>query len=136
MDQHAVSLTSSQRGAHQRTLKVLVIDDELDAANSLALLLRMHGCKAVVSFGGDSGLRMARLFQPDLAIIDLAPGLGGMDVTRELRAHFGSATVLVALTGRREPDDEVRCAQAGFDRFFVKPLPADVLAELLEDCQG
>lgn len=119
-------------------LRVLVVDDNVDAATSLCLLLQMLGCETVVAFDGDTGVRSASVFRPHLAFFDLdMRGIDGCAAVQQLRAsgeHLQA--VFVCLTGRSEPDDRTRCFAAGFDHFITKPLEREALSLLLRACEG
>jgi CheY-like chemotaxis protein len=120
-------------------LRALVIDDNVDAATSLSYLLQLLGCKTAVDFGGVMGLRVAQLFSPAIVFLDLdMPGQDGCDVLAELKSLPGPGkdALFVCLTGRSEPNDELRCLSAGFDRFVSKPMEADTLRVLLETAQN
>ena len=117
-------------------LRVLVVDDHIDAATSLTYLLQLLGCRSALSFGGSMALRIARLFRPDVVILDLdMPGLDGCEVLQEMREleETPAHTLYVCLTGRSEPGDRRRCEAAGFHRFYSKPLDPDELAALIAE---
>jgi PAS domain S-box-containing protein len=112
---------------------VLVVDDNRDGAEALAMLLRLRGLRAEIALDGDSALRMARSLEPAVVLLDLGmPGMDGFEVARRLRAeptHRGQ--VLVALTGWNQAEIVERCAQAGFDHHLVKPVQLEALEALL-----
>jgi two-component system CheB/CheR fusion protein len=115
-------------------LRVLVIDDNLDAAISFSYLLQVIGCRTSTAFGGEMGVRVAQLFQPVLVFIDLnMPGPDGCEVVSQLRQMGGglAEALCVCLTATGHSDEEPRCLAAGFDRFLQKPLEPAVLAELI-----
>ena len=115
-------------------LRVLIVDDDVDAATSFSYLLQILGCKAAVAFGATMGVRVAQLFQPNLCFVDLGmPGSDGVDTLRAIRAVDGPAAgaVFVCLTGRANADDERRCIDAGFDLFVTKPMDSKTLPEIL-----
>jgi two-component system, sensor histidine kinase len=115
-------------------LRVLVIDDSVDSAETLGALLAGMGCETVVAFDGAQGVAAAKGFHPHLAFIDLEmPGMGGCEVARRLRSHPKGSTRLICLTGRGEPDDRRTCMGAGFDDFFTKPLRPESLARVLAE---
>ncbi len=125
----------SERRSKARTVKVLVVDDNVDAAHTLAYLLRLHGCKTAVAFGGETAIRTAELLQPHLAIIDLLlPGLDGYEVLRRMRAQNARPLLAVALTGHWTSDCQHRSREAGFDLFVEKPMPPAMVGELLSEC--
>ena len=98
-------------------LRVLVIDDTVDNAEALCILLRAMGCLTAVAFSGTQGITAAAGFDPHLAFIDLEmPGMGGCEVAGHLRASDPEGTArLICLTGRGQPDDRRTCMDAGFD---------------------
>ena len=114
-------------------LRVLVVDDNGDAADSLAALLAMLGHHPQVALDGASGLALAKNAPPDLVILDIGmPGMNGHEVARAVRATPGLAGVgLVALTGWGAPDDVEQATAAGFDRHLTKPVSLDALEAAL-----
>ena len=119
--------------AARATLRVLVVDDNRDAAISLALLLNLTGTEASTAFDGEEALMVATHFDPDLVLLDIGmPKLNGYEVCRRLRARPGArAVVIVALTGWGQAQDRRRSAVAGFDLHLVKPLNPRVLLDAL-----
>jgi signal transduction histidine kinase len=113
--------------------RVLVADDNLDAAQSLGMYLRMTGCEVAVANDGESALELAARFRPEVALLDIAmPGLNGFDLARRIRAEpWGRAVTLVAVTGWGQEHDRRRSADAGFDHHLVKPVTPDVIHGLL-----
>lgn len=112
---------------------VLVVDDNRDAADSLAELLRVMGATALAAYSGDEALRMAAAHHVDIAVLDIGmPVMDGCDLARRLRARHGEATPrLIALTGWGQPADRERIARAGFDHHLLKPVDAAELMALL-----
>ena len=109
--------------------RVLVVDDNPDAADSLALLLRLAGQDARPAYDGPSALKLAAELRPDVVFLDIGmPGMDGYEAARRFRQMPGFADVLlVALTGWGQEEDRRRSAEAGFDRHLVKPVePADL----------
>ena len=115
--------------------RVLLIDDNIDAAESLAQLLALSGHDARTAGDGLQGLRVAADFQPEVVFCDLGlPGMNGFEVAKELRAlPFGSAMILAALTGYGQPGDREKTARAGFDAHLVKPVDPSVIESFLDD---
>jgi PAS domain S-box-containing protein len=113
--------------------RILVVDDDRDAADSLALLLRLWGHEVRTSHDGQSALKAARSYQPDLVLLDIGlPGLNGYEVGRQLREEFGKEQMLlVAMTGYGQEEDRRRSQQAGFDHHWVKPVDPVALRALL-----
>ena len=115
--------------------RVLLIDDNLDAAESLAQLLALSGHDARTASDGLHGIRLAQDFQPEVVFCDLGlPGMSGYEVAKELRAlPFGREMVLAALTGFGQPSDREKTARAGFDAHLVKPVDPAVIESFLDD---
>jgi PAS domain S-box-containing protein len=113
--------------------RLLVVDDNHDAANSLSLLLRLQGHEVRVAHDGPSALEVAVMFRPDLIFLDLGmPGMDGYEVARRVRQSPGlEKTVLAALTGWGQQEDRRRTAEAGFDHHLVKPVEPDAVQRLL-----
>ena len=112
--------------------RILVADDDLDGAETLAIVLRVAGHDVQIAHDGPSTLRIAADFQPDVVFLDVGmPGMDGFETARQLRqsVHLDKA-VLVALTGYGREEDRARAAQAGFDHFLVKPTPPKVLTDI------
>jgi PAS domain S-box-containing protein len=109
--------------------RVLVVDDNTDAADSLAGLLRMRGHKVEIAYDGRSAVALARARPPEVVVLDIGlPGEDGYAIARRLRADPALlGTLLVALTGYGQAEDRRRSQEAGFDAHLVKPV---VLAEL------
>ncbi len=114
---------------------ILVVDDNVDAAETLAEILRLFGASVSVAHDGAQALEMgARTPHPQLVLLDLGlPGMDGYETAREWRKRFGASAKLVALTGYGSPDDRRRTAQAGFDDHLVKPVTVDAVTALLRD---
>jgi PAS domain S-box-containing protein len=120
-----------------RLLRVLVVDDNRDIAESTALLLRMLGHDVDVALDGPDALEKARTAGPDLVLLDIGlPRMSGYDVARALRAHPATRNAtIVACTGYGRDEDRQLARAAGFDRHAVKPVGADTLSEILAGVQ-
>jgi CheY-like chemotaxis protein len=114
-------------------LRVLVVDDNEDAAESLAVLLELSGHDTRVANDGDAAVRTAHEFRPDVVFLDIGmPGKDGYEVAKELRESPDTrAAVLVALTGWGAKDDRARSRQAGFDHHLTKPAGLAAVDDLL-----
>lgn len=114
---------------------ILVVDDNRDAAESLAELLQLSGHETRVAYDGLGAVAVAATFRPDLVLLDIGlPKMNGYEAAKEIRGlPGGSDTVLVALTGWGHQDDRQRSSQAGFDKHLVKPVHPDVLLKLIND---
>ena len=113
--------------------QVMIVDDNVDAAMSLAEVLRLMGNDAVVAHDGAQALSIAAAgMRPDIVLMDIGlPGMDGYETAREWRRRFGREAKLVALTGYGSADDRRRSAQAGFDGHLVKPVALDKLLDVL-----
>jgi len=113
--------------------RLLVVDDNEDAAESLAELLRFQGHEVRVAHSGASALAIAGSYLPRVVFLDIGmPSMDGFEVARRLRQLPGlEGTVLAALTGWGQSEDRLRTRQAGFDHHFVKPLEPEALETLL-----
>lgn len=116
-------------------LRVLCVDDNHDAADTLGVLLELAGYLPRVCYDGFSALEAAEEFRPDAAILDLSmPGMAGDELGRQLRAtDWGRTLPLVALTALNGEEARERTAAAGFDLHLVKPVNPDRLANVLAD---
>ncbi len=114
-------------------LRILVVDDNVDSADSLTMLLELMGGVTQVAHDGTEALRLAEATRPDLMLLDIGlPGLNGYEVCRLLRSHdWGRRMTTIALTGWGQSDDIQRSADAGFDGHLVKPLDLLALQRLL-----
>jgi CheY-like chemotaxis protein len=114
-------------------LRILVVEDLRDSAHSLALLVRLWGHEAVVTYDGAAALAAASAVPPDVVFLDIGlPGMDGCEVARQLRRLPGmAAALLVAITGYGQADDVRRCKEAGIDRHFLKPADPNELEKLL-----
>ena len=119
--------------ATEGAIRVLVVDDNVDSADSLAKLLGMLGYETRVAHDGHEAVRVAQSFRPRVSLLDIGlPGLSGHEVARRIRAlDGGDRMLLVALSGWGQEDDRKRSREAGFDHHFVKPVDIEVLTELL-----
>jgi signal transduction histidine kinase/DNA-binding response OmpR family regulator len=113
--------------------RVLVVDDNRDAAESLALLLSVAGHQTRVCHDGPSAVAAAAEFRPEAVLLDIGlPGMDGYEVARRLRAEPAMPrALLIALTGYGQLEDQRRAHEAGFDHHLVKPADLDALAALL-----
>jgi len=119
-------------GKRHAAMRVLIVDDNNDAAAALELLLRSLGHETRVAHDGAAALATAGEFAPDLVLLDIGmPGLDGYEVARRLRALGGRRFRLVALTGWGQEADRKRSEEAGFDQHLVKPLDVEELSRAL-----
>ena len=115
-------------------LRVLVLDDNCDAADSLGQLMTLWGYEPIVAYGGQTAVELARIYRPDVALLDLAvPHINGFDVGLQLRQQAESKdVVLVAITGFDGADLRRRSLNCGFAHYLVKPVDPEDLRTLLD----
>ena len=120
--------------AQPASLRILIADDNTDAANTLATYLRLSGHRPVVAFDGGEALQLAANEPPDVMLVDLTmPTLNGFDVARNVRAQpWGNAVRLIAVSGWFSPEDIDRASHAGFDAHMSKPIDMDALPGVLQ----
>jgi CheY-like chemotaxis protein len=114
--------------------RILVVDDNHDAAESMQVLLRLMGANVCAAFDGLEALEVAATFRPEAVLLDIGmPKLHGYDTARRFREEeWGKDMVLVALTGWAREEDRRRSEEAGFDGHLVKPVEVSALRDLLE----
>ena len=114
--------------------RLLVVDDNEDAAESMSMLLEMWGHEVTYAYDGPSALETAQQWQPEAVILDIGlPGMDGYQVAARLRAlPQGKETVLIAITGYGQDDDRRRSRRAGIDHHLVKPVAPDALRSLID----
>jgi CheY-like chemotaxis protein len=124
---------ATHRRVESRHERVLVVDDNTDAADSLALALRLDGYDTRVEYSGEEALRAASEFAPTAIVCDIGlPEMDGHEIARRLRADPGRAgTVLVAVTGLGSEEDKRRTQVAGFDFHLVKPVALASVQDIL-----
>jgi PAS domain S-box-containing protein len=127
----AATMPRGALGGH----RILVVDDNRDAADTLALLLESHGAVTRVVYDGEAALAELDVFMPDTVLLDLGmPGMDGLEVARRLRADPRRASLrLVALTGWGQESDRRRTREAGFDHHLTKPVDFTALQAWLTE---
>ncbi|MBN9683876.1 MULTISPECIES: ATP-binding protein [unclassified Corallococcus] len=118
--------------------RVLIVDDNRDAADVLSESLEFLGCTTRVAYDGPSGLEAAKAFRPEIALLDIGlPVMDGYELAQRLRRQEGPRPLkLVAVTGYGQESDRQRSKAAGFDAHLVKPLHFETLEALLKDLTG
>ncbi len=120
-----------------QTRRILVVDDNRDAATTLGELLELLGHEVRVAHDGLEALDAAITFRPDVAVLDIGlPKLDGFEIARRIREKLGRSVVLVALTGYGQDEDRKKSADASFDHHFVKPLRIEELEAILAKAPG
>ncbi len=134
--EHAEASAGTPRptGGHAIVHRVLVVDDYVDSAESMAVLLQAEGHEVRIAHEGMTAIKMAPDFKPSLVFLDIGlPGMNGFEVARSLRAMPETKDcVLVAMTGYGQAEDHQRSLESGFDRHFVKPVDPLALQELFD----
>lgn len=125
--------TGHSTSARRVSRRVLIADDNRDAAESLAMLLRMDGHEVTVVHNGKEALAAFSAMQPEVALLDIGmPELNGYEVARQVRqGSLGRAVTLIAVTGWGQDRDKAQALAAGFNHHFTKPIEADRLCDLL-----
>jgi PAS domain S-box-containing protein len=128
----------SDVAARAHGLKILVVDDNVDAADSIAILLSMEGHQTQTVNNAHDALIAATEFRPDVVLLDIGlPEMDGYEVARRLRAENAIENLrLVAVTGYGQPADRARAQAAGFDKHLVKPVEPAALNEFLRTVQS
>jgi signal transduction histidine kinase/CheY-like chemotaxis protein len=118
----------------EKAIRVLVVDDNQDAAETIAAVLRLDGFAVSTAFDGTSALAEAERFQPEVVLLDIGmPGMDGYAVARELRTREGTkSTIIIALTGYGQPEDRTRAEAVGFTDHLTKPFALDLLSTVLK----
>ncbi|HTU93691.1 MAG TPA: response regulator [Gemmataceae bacterium] len=114
--------------------RILIIDDNQDSADSLAILLHMLGHEVRVAYDGESGLLLAEEFSPDIMLIDIGlPRLSGLEAAQRIRHDLGLRdALLIAMTGYGQEEDKRRSREAGFNAHLVKPVDFSELQALMK----
>jgi len=113
--------------------RVLVVEDHLDGAMSLVILVRQMGHEVEYALNGDAAVTAARRMRPDTVLLDigLPGGIDGFEVARQLRAEFGGAIRIIAITGYGTEADRQKALDAGIDLHLLKPARPELIEGLL-----
>jgi len=128
---HATTTAKAPPRAHKR--RVLIADDNRDAADSLSMLLQIAGHAVTVAYDGRQALESIETTRPEVALLDVGmPELDGYEVARRVRLDARIRnTLLIAVTGWGQASDKERALEAGFDVHFTKPVEPTALIDLL-----
>jgi CheY-like chemotaxis protein len=119
--------------AEHESRRILVVDDNADAADSLGMLLEVRGDVVRIAYDGLEALDTEAAFRPEVVLLDIGmPKLSGYDVAKRIRAARGSAVLIVAITGWGQEDDRQRARDAGFNYHFTKPVDFEMLLDLID----
>ncbi|MUV12836.1 response regulator [Noviluteimonas gilva] len=134
---HAPPPAALSRSTKSRSRRILVLDDNRDAADTLAMMLEILGHEVTRLYDPHAAVAEVERFDPDLVFLDIGmPSLSGYELARQLRAQpDGGRRVLVAVTGWGQPDDRRRTAEAGFDHHLVKPPDLDIVRSICDETQ-
>lgn len=111
---------------------VLVVDDNRDAADSLAELVRLFGHEAVVAYDGETAVEKANKRRPDVLLCDIGlPGMSGYDVAKAIRATHERPVRMIAVSGYASADDVLKAGDSGFEAHVAKPPDPDRIERLL-----
>jgi two-component system CheB/CheR fusion protein len=121
--------------ALKSSLRILIVDDNNDGANSLAMMLKIIGNETRTAYDGQEGVEAAEHFRPDVVLLDIGlPKLNGYEACRRIRQQpWGKNMVLIAVTGWGQDEDRRRSHEAGFDNHMVKPVEPKALMRLLTE---
>jgi PAS domain S-box-containing protein len=115
-------------------LKILVVDDSRDAADTFAILLELSGHHVQTAYTGQRGLELAETFRPHVLLLDIGiPDLDGYQLAKKIRASpWGRGTILIAVTGWGQEEDRRRAFEAGFNHHLTKPIAAETVESLIQ----
>ena len=124
-----------QPSSFVKSLRILVVDDNANAAESLSLLLEASGNEIMTSYDGLEAIKAAEMFDPHVILLDIGlPKLNGYEVSRHIRQQdWGKKIIIIALTGYGQNADKSRSILAGFDHHLVKPISFSALEKLLSE---
>lgn len=132
-----MALAHQDSGDSTPKRRLLVVNDNRDAAESMSMLLQMWGHEVVFAYDGPSALETAEQWQPEAVFLDIGlPGMDGYEVAERLRElPHAKGAVLIAITGYGQDDDRRRSRRAGIDHHLVKPVAPDALRSLIDSLQ-
>ncbi|HET6975161.1 MAG TPA: ATP-binding protein [Pyrinomonadaceae bacterium] len=125
---------STSPNSSEQPLRILVVDDNRDSAETLSMLLELMGNELSVAYDGEQAVAMANEIKPDVILLDIGlPKLNGHEVAREIRKEsWGQKPILIAITGWGQTEDKELSRESGFDHHLVKPVDHDQLLKLIE----
>jgi CheY-like chemotaxis protein/anti-sigma regulatory factor (Ser/Thr protein kinase) len=132
-----VSDQPGETAVPKSSLRILIVDDNRDGADSLSMMLRIMGNDPRTAYDGEEGVAVARDFRPEVVLLDIGlPRLDGYEACRRIREEaWGKGVVLIAVTGWGQEEDRRRSHEAGFDHHLVKPVDPQELMKLLAGLQ-
>jgi PAS domain S-box-containing protein len=136
-DRGAQGTTGDRPAAAPAKCRILVVDDNQDSADSLAMLLRIMGNEVHTAHDGLEAVGAAGVFRPDVVVLDIGlPKLNGYEAGRRIREQQGEDVVLIALTGWGQEEDRRRSKEAGFNYHMTKPVEFDALQKVLAELKS
>jgi signal transduction histidine kinase len=133
LPEDAAQAAPAATAADDKGLRILVADDNADAAETMSALLEEMGHVVRHVGDGEAAVQVCGEFDPQLVLLDIGmPKVNGYDACRRIRAASGKRRVIVAVTGWGQPQDHRRSQEAGFDRHLVKPIDIDALTEVID----
>lgn len=132
-----MALTREGADGPKQKRRLLVVDDNRDAAESMSMLLEMWGHEVAFAYDGPSAIETVEHWQPQAVFLDIGlPGMDGYEVAERLRElPQAKDAVLIAITGYGQEDDRRRSRRAGIDHHLVKPVAPDALRDLIDSLQ-
>ncbi len=128
----ATTAVAPSQAAASKGRRILLADDNRDAAESLAILLRLEGHEVDLAHDGEAALRSYAQHHPDVALLDIGmPGKNGYEVAHQIRSNGGKNVLLIAVTGWAQDSDKAQSRAAGFDHHLTKPVEPEILIGLL-----
>ena len=123
---------SASVSPHFRCRQVLIVEDNVDQAQTLRVFLSMKGHQLEIAATGPAALEVARRFRPDVVLLDLGlPGLDGFEVARQLRQEYGEAIRIIAVSAYASENDRRQSLEAGCELHLVKPADPRFIESLL-----
>jgi CheY-like chemotaxis protein len=123
--------------SHPPSVRVLVVDDYPDNAESMGMLLRLFGHEVAIAYNGSAALQAAWARQPDVVLLDISMAeMDGYEVARQLRTMLQDSVRLIAITALSSEEDHQRCLDAGFDLHLVKPADPKEIVRMLKELAG
>lgn len=132
-----MALAREGAGGPAQKRRLLVVDDNRDAAESMSMLLEMWGHEVAYAYDGPTAIETAEQWHPEAVFLDIGlPGMDGYEVAERLRGlPEAKHAVLIAITGYGQEDDRRRSRRAGIDHHLVKPVAPDALRSLIDSLQ-
>lgn len=124
-----------KRQLHKSSMRILVVDDNRDGADSLSLMLRLMGNETFAAYDGEEGVQKAEELRPDVVLLDIGlPKLNGYEACARIREReWGKDLILIAITGWGQDEDRRRSQEAGFNYHLVKPVDPHAFSKLLAE---